>query len=100
VFFQELDAAGNSDPALTISLREQRIDHGGSPTFGPTIDFPAHRDPLANPRHGTVSMTRRTIIVVAKRGPWLVAAAIGAPNAETLPLDAALHWVAIAPLPR
>ncbi len=84
VFVQELDAAGISDPALTISLREQRIDRGGSIAFGPTIDF------LPRPRH---------VVVVGRRGPWLVTATLSGPNTVLLPFDAALHWVANAPLP-
>ena len=101
VFVQELDAAGISDPALTISLREQRIDHGGSMAFGPTIDFlPRPRDDAApSPWRRGVLRIQRHAVVVGRRGPWLVTATLSGPNTVLLPFDAALHWVANAPLP-
>ena len=101
VFVEELDAAGISDPALTISLRERRIDHGGSIAFGPTVDFlPRSRDDAApSPWRRGVLRIQRYVVVVGRRGPWLVTAALSGPNMVLLPFDAALHWVAKAPLP-
>ena len=101
VFIEELDAVGISDPALTISLREQRIDHGGSIAFGPTVDFlPRSRDDaVPSPWRRGVLRVQRYMVVVGRRGPWLVTAALSGPNTVLLPFDAALHWVANAPLP-
>jgi hypothetical protein len=99
VFFQELDAAADADPTSTISLREQRLDHGGSLAFGPTIDLVPHRDPPASPRRGTVSMTHRWILVLARRGGWLITAIISGPVTHSLPVEVALRWVATAPVP-
>lgn len=81
VYYQELDAIGAS--AETIILTQQRIN-GPDVPFGPTID----RTP--SPRHGA--------LVTARRGPWLVTAALYAPHGVP-PIMAAVHWVASSPLP-
>ena len=82
-----MDAAGISDPALTISLRGQRIDHGGSIAFGPTVDFlPRSRDDaVPSPWRRGVLRIQRYVVVVGRRGPWLVTAALSGPNTVLLP---------------
>jgi hypothetical protein len=79
VYYQELDAIGAS--AETIVLTQQRIS---GPPFGPTID----RSP--SPRHGA--------LVTARRGAWVVTAALYAPHGVP-PIMAAVRWVATSPLP-
>lgn len=81
VYYQELDALGASGE--TITLTQQRIS-GPDVPFGPTID----RTP--SPRHGA--------LVTARRGPWLVTAALNAPRGVP-PVMAAVRWVADSPLP-
>jgi hypothetical protein len=81
VYYQELDAIGASGE--TIILTQQRIS-GPDVPFGPTID----RTP--SPRHGA--------LVTARRGPWLVTAALYAPHSVP-PVMAAVSWVANSPLP-
>jgi hypothetical protein len=81
VYYQELDALGASGE--TITLIQQRIG-GPDVPFGPTID----RAP--SPRHGA--------LVTARRGPWLVTAALNAPHGVP-PVMAAVSWVANSPLP-
>jgi hypothetical protein len=79
VYYQELDATGPF--AETIVLTQQRIS---GPPFGPTID----RSP--SPRHGA--------LVTARRGSWVVTAALYAPHGVP-PIMAAVRWVATSPLP-
>jgi hypothetical protein len=81
VYYQELDAISPSGE--TIILVQQRIS-GPDVPFGPTID----RTP--SPRHGA--------LVSARRGPWLVTAAMNAPHGVP-PVMAAVSWVANSPLP-
>ena len=81
VYYQELDAIGASGE--TIILTQQRIG-GPDVPFGPTID----RTP--SPRHGA--------LVTARRGPWLVSAALYSPQGVP-PVLAAASWVANSPLP-
>ena len=81
VYYQELDAIGAS--AETIVLIQQRIS-GPDVPFGPTID----RSP--SPRH--------SVLVTARRGAWVVTAALYAPHGVP-PIMAAVRWVATSPLP-
>jgi hypothetical protein len=82
VYFQELDAIGAS--AETITLTQERIS-GPQVPFGPTID----RSPKPP----------RRVLVMARRGPWLVSAALYSPRGGQLPVMAAMRWVATSPLP-
>ena len=91
VYFQELDAVGAS--GQTITLIEQRLDSKPDVSFAPTVDI-SPRSRAAGP--GSV---RRNALVTARRGPWLVTASLASPANARLPLDAALHWAAVAPLP-
>jgi hypothetical protein len=93
VYYQELDAVSLTSPGLSITLREQRIDRNGTLVFGPTIDF------VQRARFGVPPFGLRAMIVTARRGPWLVTAALNGPRTGRLPLDAALEWTRIAPLP-
>ncbi|HYU03881.1 MAG TPA: hypothetical protein VEL02_08575 [Jatrophihabitantaceae bacterium] len=90
VFYQQLEATSLPDAAIRITLSEQRLD-GPSVSFGPTFDI--------MPRHGTPPQRRRTVLVTAMRGPWLISAVVSGPWERSLPVDDALHWAAIAPLP-
>jgi len=91
VYFQELDAVGAA--GQTITLIEQRLDSKPDVSFGPTVDI-TPRSRAAGP-----GSTRRSALVTARRGPWLVTASLAGPAHAGLPLDAALHWAAAAPLP-
>jgi hypothetical protein len=90
VFYQQLEARSVPDGAIRITLSEQRLD-GPSVSFGPTVDI--------MPRHGTPPQRRRTVLVTARRGPWLISAVVSGPWERSLPVDDALHWAVIAPLP-
>jgi len=90
VFYQQLEARSVPDGAIRITLSEQRLD-GPSVSFGPTVDI--------MPRHGTPPQRRRTVLVTARRGPWLISAVVSGPWERYLPVDDALHWAVIAPLP-
>jgi hypothetical protein len=90
VFYQRLEATSLPDAAIRITLSEQRLG-GSSVSFGPTVDI--------MPRHGTPPQRRRTVLVTAQRGPWLITAVVSGPWERSLPVDDALHWAAIAPLP-
>jgi hypothetical protein len=91
VFYQQLDATSLPDGAIRITLSEQRLDGPPSPSFGPTLDI--------MPRHGTPPQRRRTVLVTARRGSWLISAVVSGPWQGSLPVNDALHWAAIAPLP-
>ena len=91
VFYQQLEARSVPDGAIRITLSEQRLD-GPSVSFGPTVDI--------MPRHGTPPQRRRTVLVTARRGPWLISAVVSGPWERSLPVDDALHWAVIAPLPQ
>ena len=82
VYRQELDATGASGD--TIILTQQRISGPDIP-FGPTLDRT-----LKPPHH---------VLVTARRGPWLVTAALYSSRGGLLPIMAALRWVASSPLP-
>ena len=82
VYHQELDAIGASGD--TIILIQQRIS-GPEIPFGPTLDRT-----LRPPHH---------VLVSARRGPWLVTAALYSSRGARLPVMAALAWVATSPLP-
>lgn len=81
VYRQELDAIGVS--AERITLTQQRIS-GPDVPFGPTIDY------TPSPHHAA--------LVTAKRGPWLVTAALYTPQGVPS-LLAAMQWVTSSPLP-
>jgi len=91
VYFQELDAVGAS--GQTITLIEQRLDSKPDVSFAPTVDI-TPRSRAAGP-----GPTRRNALVTARRGPWLVSASLAGSASVRLPVDAALHWAAVAPLP-
>lgn len=93
VYSQELDAVSLTEPEISISLVEQRDDRSDAVTFGPTIDY--------SPRsHGGIAGAGwRSITVTARRGVWDITATLTGPGRHTLPLNAALQWVAAAPLP-
>ena len=82
VYYQELDAVAAS--AVTITLTQQRIT-GRAVSFGPTIDLP--------PR------PRRSALITARRGPWLLTAALSSPDGANLPIMAAYEWATSSPLP-
>ena len=82
VYYQELDGIGASGD--TIILTQQRISGPDIP-FGPTLDRT-----LKPPHH---------VLVTARRGPWLVTAALYSSRGGLLPIMAALRWVASSPLP-
>lgn len=82
VYHQELDAIGASGD--TIMLSQERIT-GPEIPFGPTLDRS-----LRPPHH---------VLVTARRGPWLVTAALYSSRGAPLPIMAALAWVKTSPLP-
>jgi hypothetical protein len=82
VYYQELDAVEGS--AVTITLTQQRIS-GPPVSFGPIVDLP--------PR------PRRSALITARRGPWLLTAALSGPGGIGLPIMAAIRWTTTAPLP-
>jgi len=82
VYFQQLEALGPD--AETITLTQQRIS-------GPPISFGATIDRTPSPRH--------SVLVTARRGPWLITARLYAPRGTRLPVMAAVRWVTVAPLP-
>jgi len=82
VYYQELDGTGASGE--TIILTQQRLSGPDIP-FGPTLDRT-----LKPPHH---------VLVTARRGPWLVTAALYSSRGGLLPIMAALRWVASSPLP-
>jgi hypothetical protein len=82
VYLQQLDAFGASGD--TIILTQQRISAPVIP-FGPPRDRSFRR-----PHYALVS---------ARRGPWLVTAALYPSRGARLPITAALTWVATSPLP-
>ena len=82
VYRQELDAMGPSGD--TIILTQQRIS-GSVVPFGPRRDRSFRR-----PHY---------VLVSARRGPWLVTAALYPSRSARLPIMAALAWVATSPLP-
>jgi len=83
VYRQELDATGASGD--TIILTQQRIS-------GQVIPFRRERE-TAN------SGAPINVLVSARRGPWLVTAALYPSWGARLPITAALAWVATSPLP-
>ncbi|HEY2983718.1 MAG TPA: hypothetical protein VGJ38_06170 [Jatrophihabitantaceae bacterium] len=91
VFYQQLEARSVPDGAIRITLSEQRLDGEPAVSFGPTFDI--------MPRHGTPPQRRRTALVTARRGSWLISAVVSGPWERSLPVADALHWAAIAPLP-
>lgn len=91
VYYQELTAVSISKPPVTITLAEQRISHESSLNFAPTMDF--------MPRHGTPPQNHRTALITARRGPWLISVILTGPWGRAMPIQDALHWAAIAPLP-
>jgi len=82
VYRQELEAMGPSGD--TIILTQQRIS-GSVVPFGPRRDRSLRR-----PHY---------VLVSARRGPWLVTAALYPSRSARLPIMAALAWVATSPLP-
>jgi hypothetical protein len=82
VYYQELDAVEAS--AVTITLTQQRIS-GPPVSFGPIVDLA--------PR------PRRSALVTARRGSWLLTAALFGSGGTGLPIMAAIGWTATAPLP-
>jgi hypothetical protein len=84
VYQQQLNAFGASGD--TIILTQQRIS-GPEIPFGPTLD---RSRSLRPPHH---------VLVTARRGPWLVTAALYSSRGAQLPVMAALKWVATSPLP-
>jgi hypothetical protein len=93
VYFQELDAGGGSGQRIT--LRQQRLDSQPIVSFGPTVDVtPGLRHGRSGPGTG-----RREVLVTARRGPWLVTAALSGPWGVYLPVQDAVQWTAVAPLP-
>jgi hypothetical protein len=91
VYFQELDAAAPG--AVAISLTEQRIDTSPPISFGPTVDL------TPSVQHGGWPSGGRAAFVTAQRGAWLVTASLTGPHGSLLPIDAAVHWAGVAPLP-
>jgi len=83
VYRQELDAMGASGD--TIILIQQRIS-------GPVTPFRPERW-TAN------SGASINVLLSARRGPWLVTAALYPSRGARLPITAALAWVASSPLP-
>ena len=83
VYRQELDAMGPSGD--TIILTQQRIS-------GQVIPFPPERETAHS--GGPIN-----VLVSARRGPWLVTAALYPSRGTRLPITAALTWVATSPLP-
>lgn len=82
VYYQDLHAAGES--GQMIALRQLRLDWP-EVSFGPTVDI--------------TPGPRRTVLVTARRGPWLVTASLSGPPGVLLPVAAAMEWAADAPLP-
>ena len=91
VYYQELDASGPGDQ--TITLMEQRLLDTQDLSFGPTVDF------MPDYRHGLPHPIRRSAIVTARRGAWLVTATLSAAREQYLSIVAAISWTANAPLP-
>jgi hypothetical protein len=81
VYYQELDAIEAS--GVTITLRQQRIS-GPPVSFEPTIDRP---------------LRRTRALITARRGPWLITAALSSPGGPLLPIMAAYRWASTTPLP-
>jgi hypothetical protein len=81
VYHQELDAVEPS--GVTITLTQQRIS-GPPVSFAPTIDRP---------------LRRTRALITARRGPWLLTAALLSPGGPLLPIMAAYRWASTTPLP-
>jgi len=91
VYYQELDASGPD--GVTIELVEQRLLDTTDMSFGPTVDF------MPDYRHGLPHPIRRSAIVTARRGFWLVTASLSSGRDQSLPIGPAISWTAQAPLP-